>query len=291
MEHIIEELARIAQAISKSRSSTEQVDIIVESISRFMTVDVCSLYIADDNKTMQLVASYGLNNEAVGKVELPAGKGLVGLVSTSAQPLNILYPKSHPAYVHLPETHEENLKSFCGVPLLRAGNVIGVLTVQSTQAKKLNQSEEAFMVALAAQVVLLATSSSIQAFLKTDSNIHKQGVKASPGIAIGQVKLCESGGLFSVAEDICSDADAEILDWHRTLELVRNEIRTEAELMSHHGHEDIEDLFSAYEMLLADKTLIDAVEAQIRTGSWLPGALRKVIQENANLFLAMEDPY
>jgi len=291
MKQIIEELARIAQAVSKSHTPAEQVGIIVDSIARFMAVDVCSLYIEDENKDMQLVASHGLDRKAVGNVRLPAGQGLIGLVSTSGHPVNILDPKSHPAYVYLADTHEEVLNSFCGVPLLRAGEVIGVLTVQSKQAKQLNANEEAFLVALAAQVVLLATSSSIPAFVAADTNLRQTGIKAAPGIAIGQVQLCESGGLFSVVDNVCPDIGASIADWQRILGLVRQEIQAEAQLIGDQGSENVQGIFSAYEMLLTDQALVDAVETRIREGIWLPGALRAVIQDNANLFLAMDDPY
>ena len=44
-------------------------------------------------------------------------------------------------------------------------------------------------------------------------------------------------------------------------------------------------------MLLADPSLVEGVKSAIKAGYWLPGALRQVVQQHADLFLAMEDPY
>ncbi|MCW8962523.1 MAG: phosphoenolpyruvate--protein phosphotransferase [Gammaproteobacteria bacterium] len=291
MEHVIEELARIVQAVSKSPSQARQVSIIVESISRFMAVDVCSLYIADDNSTMQLIASHGLDRAAIGKVGLPAGVGLVGQVTKSGRPVNIGDAKSHPAYFYVAETHEEYFKSFCGVPLLRAGEVIGVLTVQSRQQRKLDEKEEAFLVTLAAQLVLLATSQTIPLILGNIVNTRITGSKASPGVAIGQVNICDSGGLFSVVDAACDNVEEAVTEWHRILDLVRNEIELERQLFGDKVSDNTLGIFGAYEMLLSDQSLVEGVESLIRQGNWLPGAVRQTIQNNANIFLAMEDPY
>jgi len=291
MKHVIEELANIVQAVSSSKSPTEQVSVIVESISRFMAVDVCSLYMADVNNTMQLIASHGLDQSAVGKVGLASGQGLVGLVSQTREPVNIKDAKLHPAYVYLSETHEEDFHSFCGVPLLRAGKVIGVLTVQSRQSRKLDENEEAFLVTLAAQLVLLATSQTIPAFSESVINMRLAGTRSAPGIAIGYIYLCDTGELYDVVDAVCENIEETLAEWQRILDLVRNEIEYERQLFDGQLNENTLGIFGAYQMLLSDQALTDAVESFIHDGNWLPGALRKAIQNNANIFLAMEDPY
>ena len=60
-----------------------------------------------------------------------AGEGLVGLIASTAEPLALSDAQTHPAFSYRPETGEEIYHAFLGVPLLRAGNTLGVLVVQN----------------------------------------------------------------------------------------------------------------------------------------------------------------
>ena len=60
-----------------------------------------------------------------------SGEGLVGLIASEAEPLNLSDAQAHPAFSYLPETGEEIYNSFLGVPILRAGDTLGVLVVQN----------------------------------------------------------------------------------------------------------------------------------------------------------------
>src|SRR4029078_1259870 len=48
----------------------------------------------------------------------------------------------HPAFSFRPETGEEIYHSFLGVPILRAGNTLGVLLVQNRAARSYSDDEE-----------------------------------------------------------------------------------------------------------------------------------------------------
>lgn len=80
---VIQDLTRIVQAAAEADSPAAQVSVIVDSIQHYMGLDVCSLYLADEQGDMALLASRGLDPAAVGSVRIPAGKGLVGLVAQS----------------------------------------------------------------------------------------------------------------------------------------------------------------------------------------------------------------
>ena len=60
-----------------------------------------------------------------------ADEGLVGLIARTAEPLSLSDAQNHPAFSYRPETGEEAYHAFLGVPLLRAGNTLGVLVVQN----------------------------------------------------------------------------------------------------------------------------------------------------------------
>jgi len=108
-------------------SAQERLDKIVVLIAANMVAEVCSVYVLRIDNTLELYATEGLNRDAVHRTVLSAHEGLVGLVSSEASPLNLSDAQSHPAFSFRPETGEEIYHSFLGVPILRAGNTLGVL--------------------------------------------------------------------------------------------------------------------------------------------------------------------
>jgi phosphotransferase system enzyme I (PtsI)/phosphotransferase system enzyme I (PtsP) len=291
MNNVVFELMRISQAISQSESPVEQSTIIVEAISAAMSVDVCSLYLRNTADEMVLVASHGLAAAAVRNVSLPPGKGLVGLVAASRHTLNITNAEEHPAYYYVPLTHEEHFHGFCGVPLVRAGEVIGVLTVMSRQSRQLSEEEEAFLVTLATQLALLVKPQQLLEINSTSTMQHLAGVRGAPGVGIGEALLCDSGGLSRVADAACENIEGELEKWRQLVASVQNDMSDDQQALGDSLSENIRAIFTAHRLLLTDSSLTQAVEDKIRGGNWLPGALRQVIQHFSGLFLAMDDPY
>ncbi len=291
MNNVVLALTRIIQAVSQSNSDSDQVSIIVESICKTMEVDVCSLYMADEHSNMVLVASHGLETAAVGQVTLQPGKGLVGLVVESRHPINVADAQHHPAYRYVAETREESFRSFCGVPLVYSGKVIGVLVVQGRAARLLSDQEEAFLVTLAAQLALLKVSQPLSGGPAALVNLRLKGVQGAPGVGLGQVQLCTSGDLYAVSNKPCDNIETALQEWRQLLAEVRGSIDIERKALQGEVSESIAGIFAAYQMLLADPALTEGVEQGIRNGNWLPGALRQVIQHFSDLFQAIEDPY
>jgi len=291
MKNIVFELMRISQAISQSESASEQAMIIVQSISTAMAIDVCSLYLKNDDDEMVLVASHGLAAAAVRNVRLPQGKGLVGLVASSRHTINVADAETHPAYLYIPVTHEERFHGFCGVPLVRAGEVVGVLVVMSHERRQLVEEEEAFVVTLAAQLALLVRPQLLLDVNAASSMQRLPGVSGAPGIGIGQVMLCGSDSLRNVSDAVCDDVEAELESWRQLLANVQQGLLDDQHALAETLSEDVSAIFSAYRMLLTDSSLVRAVEDRIRGGNCLPGALRQAVVYFTDLFLGMDDPY
>lgn len=285
------ELTRIVQAVAQAPGSREQVELIVESIQRAINIDVCSLYISQPDASMLLAASQGLNPLAVGKSLLPQGTGLVGRAARSKHPINIADAVSHPDFLYLEGTHEEQFRSFCGIPLVRSGSVIGVLVVQSREGRLMSEEEMAFLVTLSAQLALLLPADPQVITNKLSATQRIYGVKGAPGIGIGKVWICDQDDLYSVADKTCEDIDLALTQWYQLLAQVADEIEQERRALGAELSDSVVSVFSAYQLLLADHKLRDSVANNIRDGLWLPAALRKTVQHFSEIFLAMEDPY
>lgn len=74
-------LKRIVQEVNGAGDLSETLSIIVTRVKQAMNVDVCSVYLLDIvADAYVLMATDGLNPEAVGSVSLARGEGLVSVV-------------------------------------------------------------------------------------------------------------------------------------------------------------------------------------------------------------------
>src|SRR5712672_4505331 len=122
-------------------SAQERLDKIVVLIAANMVAEVCSVYVLRVDSTLELYASEGLNREAVHQTVLRQDEGLVGLVASEANPINLSEAQNHPSFSYRPETGEEIYHSFLAVPILRGGDVLGVLTVQNKRHKEYSDED------------------------------------------------------------------------------------------------------------------------------------------------------
>lgn len=283
------ELTRILKEVLDIPSPADQVRKIVDSICEVVGTDVCTLYIADHNGDMVLIASHGLSEKV--PVTIPAGLGLVGQVARRKNPLNLAKASEHPSFFYVAETEEERYRSFCGVPLVRYGKLIGVLVVQRIEASALSPEDEAFLVTLSSQLALLVEDIPGAYSLDAPSNIRIPGVKGSSGVGIGHIVLFDHGDLYSVPDSETTDIEHTLAEWHSLLARVKEEIRSEQARFHGQLSDSISSIFESYYTLLEDQSLLKRVENEVRQGNWLPGALRKSILYFSELFSTMDDPY
>src|ERR1700759_3945390 len=172
-----------------------RLDKIVVLIAANMVAEVCSVYVLRVDGTLELYATEGLNREAVHQTVLAADEGLVGLVASEANPINLSEAQAHPAFSFRPETGEEIYHSFLGVPILRAGNTLGVPGVQN-RAKRTDVEEELEALQTTAMVLAeLIASGELSALAQPGlepaarHSMQKVGAILSEGIALGHVVL------------------------------------------------------------------------------------------------------
>lgn len=118
-----------------------RLDGFVSAISKAMKVSVASIYLVRQGDDLELSATEGLKKSAVHKTRLKPGEGLVGHVALTARPLNLADAPRHPLFSYRPETGEDPYRSFLAVPILRGGRGLGVLVVQSENARSFNEEE------------------------------------------------------------------------------------------------------------------------------------------------------
>lgn len=273
---------------------------LVSDVKTAMNVDVCSIYLVDlKRKAYALAATDGLNRSQVGAALLGLDQGLVGLVGRRAEPLNLNDAQNHPQYHYLPESGEEAFNSFLGVPIIHQRVVLGVLVVQQKVSRRFDESEEAFLATLAAQLatdVSHAQAIGDSGFLNTPSpgleDSCFRGVAGAPGIAIGHaVVMHPVANLDAVPERLADEVTVELMLLDRALEAVRTDIKNISAQFSTSLPKQELALFDAYLHMLDENALAGDIRKEVHLGQWVQGALKKVIREHVGRFELMEDPY
>ena len=83
---MLEILRKIVQEVSAAPDLDSVLDLIVRRIQRAMRTQMCSVYLFNAKKQRYiLMATQGLNQNAVGAVSLSASEGIVGLVKCNTR--------------------------------------------------------------------------------------------------------------------------------------------------------------------------------------------------------------
>ncbi len=290
-------LSRIVAEANAAKDLDEMLRVMVEHIHQAMNVDVCSIYLTDEQTGRHtLSATVGLRKEAVDRLVLGPKEGLIGLVASQMQPLNIGDCSHHPRFKYIPLVGEEDFNAFLGVPIIFQGALLGVLVVQHRQSRRFTEQDVSFAVTLATQlashIAFAKLTKTVVAPVAGESEGQwLDGLAAAPGIGIGTaVVLYELTAMHTIPDRVVTDTEAEKLAFVRAVAAVEQDLRELS--ASHEGHPPQQrELLEAYSMILTSNELVDAVLQSIDNGTWAPAALRTAVEELACKFDIMEDPY
>ncbi len=298
---MLEELRLIVQRVSAAGDLSEVLEIIVSSVKSSLNVSVCSIYLHDQmlNRYL-LMATRGLNQEAVGNVFLGPKEGLVGMVASREEPINLEKADSHPNYQYIPETGEERYSSFLGVPIIHHRHVLGVLVVQQVDQRRFDEGEEAFLITLSAQLsgtIAHAESTGdlvqlIRPLSGSGGEIEFHGLAGAPGVSIGEaVIISPVADLYAVESIEARSVKVELEEYHQAVESTRKDIWDMAHGLSGIINEQERLLFTAYVQMLDDHSLGKEVKQRIHQGASAQSAWSEVIIAHARKFDVMEDAY
>jgi len=269
-------------------------------VKEAMSSQVCSVYLLDpESNRFVLMATEGLNKRSIGKVSMAPNEGLVGLVGTREEPLNLENAADHPRYRYFAETGEERYASFLGAPIIHHRRVVGVLVIQQKERRQFDEGEEAFLVTMSAQlagvIAHAEATGSIRGLGRQGKGIQEAkfvGVPGSPGAAVGTaLVMLPPADLEVVPDKTVTDIDAELKLFQNALEGVRSDMRTLSAKLATQLRPEERALFDVYLMMLDDASLGSEVTNVIKTGQWAQGALRSVVNEHVKRFELMDDAY
>lgn len=301
MTKMLSTLRSIVQELNGINNLQEALDTIASRVQAAMQTEVCSVYLYDQQSGCYVLkATEGLYKEAVGQVRIAPSEGLVGLVGTREEPINLEDAQSHPRNRYFPETGEERFRSFLGVPIIHHRRVLGVIVVQESQNQRcFDEGEEAFLVTISAQLAGVIAHSEATGAIGGLSVTGDQardvvfsGVAGSPGVAIGTgVVIFPPADLDSVPDKPCDDIESEKERFRDAVASVREDVEQVGERLAPQLRPEEQALFEVYLRMLHDHALPGEVENRIDQGSWAQGALKDVVNQYVRHFEMMGDLY
>lgn len=293
-------LRKITQEVNAVQDLQAALTIIVERVRAAMGTEVCSVYLLDpDSNRFVLMATEGLNKSSIGLVCMAPGEGLVGLVGLREEPLNLEDAASHPCFRYFAETGEERYASFLGAPIIHQRRVMGVLVVQQKDRRLFDESEEAFLVTMSAQLAGVIAHAEVTGSIrglgrsgKTAQDTRFSGVPGSQGVAIGTaVVVLPPADLEVVPDRPIDDIDGEIAFFYNAIDAVRRDMRELSTRLETQLRQEERALFDVYLMMLDDASIAGEVVKVIETKQWAQGALRQVVNGHVKRFELMDDAY
>lgn len=293
-------LRKIVQEVNAAKDLKAALSIIVQRVKEAMGSQVCSVYLLDpETNRFVLMATDGLNKRSIGKVSMAPSEGLVGLVGSREEPLNLEDAASHPRYRYFAETGEERYASFLGAPIIHHRRVMGVLVVQQKERRQFDEGEEAFLVTMSAQlagvIAHAEATGSIRGLGRQGKGVQEAkfiGVPGAPGAAVGTaVVVLPPADLNVVPDRRVDDIAAELELFDKALGWVREDMQELSEKLATQLRKEERALFDVYLMMLEDAALGNEVRKIIRTGQWAQGALRQVVLDHVKRFELMDDAY
>ncbi len=288
-------LRRLREVMADPVSAQERLDRIVVLIASNMVAEVCSVYVLRADGTLELYATEGLNRTAVHQTTMRAGEGLVGHIAESAEVLNISDAQQHPRFAYKPETGEEIYNSFLGVPILRAGNTIGVLVVQNSARRTYTEEEtEALQTTAMVMAEMLATGELEQLAtpgaggIAVRKPLTLKGAPITDGVGLGHVVLHEPRVV--IKNLVADDPDAEVRRLEEAIQALRASIDTliDGDGLGSGEHREILETFR---MFAHDRGWLRRLTEAIMSGLTAEAAVERVQSDTRAKLLRQTDPY
>lgn len=287
-------LRAMHDALAFAETAQERLDKLTHVIARHVDSDVCSIYLRLPTDELELYSTEGLNREAVHKTRLKWGEGLVGVVAETKRPLITSDAPLHPNFAYRPETGEDPLHSFLGVPLLRSGKSLGVLVLQNLVSRRYTDEEVGAAQAVATLLAEIAASGELfdpRTTAEVGAMLHRPerltGTGVVPGVAIGRAFFHEPPTPKHKVFSRNAAAEAERLDEA----LARLQASVDKMLADPALEDAPREVLETYRLFAYDRGWKERMRAAAMSGLTAEAAVERIQSENRARMAQVKDPY
>jgi len=281
-------------AVAVASTAQDRLDALTRLIARHVASDVCSIYLRLASDELELYSTEGLNREAVHRTRLKWGEGLVGVVAQTQRPLITADAPLHPSFAYRPETGEDPLHSFLGVPLVRSGKSLGVLVLQNLISRRYTDEEVGAAQAVATVLAEIAasgelfdqrTTDEVGAMLRRPERLKGQGVV--PGVAQGRAAFHEPP--TPGHKVFAADAEAEAQRLEDAIAALQASVNA---MLARETLEDApREVLETYRLFAYDRGWRERMRAAVVSGLTAESAAEQVQAENRARMAQIKDPY
>jgi phosphotransferase system enzyme I (PtsP) len=288
-------LKRLRDTMARAESVEDPLGEVVRLVANEMVAEVCSIYLLRAGEVLELFATQGLNPSAVHRTRLRVGEGLVGDIAAHARPLALDDAQSHPQFAYRPETGEEIYHSLAGVPIVRAGRVLGVLVVQNRTRRQYDEEEIETLQTIA---MVLAELISARHFVSPNEvqqvdglgllPLRVDGVQLTPGVAIGRAVLHEPR--IAIQKVVAEDVSQELKRFEDAAHGVREDVDRMLEAHDMQSGEQRE-ILETFRMFIDDRGWLERVREAVVSGLTAEAAVQRAFDDVRTRLGQSTDPY
>jgi len=270
---------------------------LVQLVASELVSEVCSVYVQRPGDILELAATEGLRQDAIGRTRLRVGEGIVGLCAATGAVMNLPDAQNHPAFAYRPETGEEPFASLLAVPVRRSGRTLGVISVQNRTPRNFTEPEIDDLETVAMLLAEMLSGSGA-----TDGSPEGLGATvprlfaATPlmgGIAVGPIVLLRSAR--PAVRVLADDPAAE----QRRLDQAADRMQRGlddlfADLPRNGRAADVNasrEVLEAYRLVASDAGWLRRVSSVIQGGLTAEAAVQRVAGELHDRMRRISDPY
>ena len=288
-------LKRLRDTMARADAVEVTLGEVARLVANEMVAEVCSIYLLRAGEVLELFATQGLNPSAVHRTRLRVGEGLVGDIAAHGRALALADAQAHPQFAYRPETGEEIYHSLAGVPILRAGRVLGVLVVQNRTRRQYDEEEIETLQTIAmvlAEVVSAGHIVSPNEVQQVDGigllPLRVDGVQLTPGVTIGRAVLHEPR--IVIQRVVAEDAAQEQQRFQEALHGVREDVDRMLEAHDMQSGEQRE-ILETFRMFVDDRGWIERVREAIDSGLTAEAGVQRAFDDVRARLGQSTDPY
>ena len=286
-------LTSLQEVMAARTSAQAKLNKVVDIIGQSLSSEVCSIYLVREG-VLELFATRGLKQEAVHVTRMAMGEGLVGLIATNVETLNLDEAASHPDYAYRPETGEELFHSFAGVPIVRRERAIGVLCVQHVEPRRYEEVEIEALQTVAMVLAELIANAELADDGPVDQREQETGTVVLHGLQL-VMGMARGHAVFHqprvhIEHTVAEDVEAERQRLLSAFAKMREQVDRMTGSIDFGMEGEHQEVLETYKMFAYDEGWIRRINEAIDSGLTAEAAIERVQQRTRMRMRQIDDP-
>ncbi len=161
----------------------ERLELIAKIIAEFMAVDDVVIFLKEEESdTLVMRVSVGLDSSAVGKLRIPVGKGITGLVAQTKKHIATRNILKDPRSFYSVYSEDEKYPAILSFPILSGDDVVGVVNIRSKEERDFSDREVQSLNTFTASIAGAITNAQTHERLVYKSHLLELSIKIASSV-------------------------------------------------------------------------------------------------------------